>query len=220
MRLIKLFSLLLISTSVFYIYKYTNNHTYTIMSIGDKYSLGNDNYIDYYKQDLLKTKDKVDLINYSNEYNTIQSILEKIKNTSQIKKDLREADILIINLGYNDLSYALSIEDNINVNEYTIIMNKISNNYKELIKEINKYYHNNIIIIGYPSNNTNNYYKKQGIEELNLILENESNIDFIDINKLLIPRNKYFNNSNDNIYNELAHRVIGNKITEKHLKNN
>jgi len=220
MRLIKLLSLLLLSTSVFFIYQKTSNNTYTILNIGDKLSIGINNYsyTNYYKNNLLKTKKEVIINNnYSKEDNTIDEILTLIQNTTEIKKDLREADQLIITLGYYDLIEKISIEEEITPYQLKIIISKIKNSYDKLITEIKKYYHNNIIVIGYYTNESDNYYKNEGIKKLNLILNKEELI-FINTNELLKQKEKYFNNFKYNYPNRLGYQVIGKEIIRKTLE--
>ena len=77
------------------------------------------------------------MINYSKKDLTIKESLNMIKKETSIKRELREADLLIINLGYNDLLFKLAIEEKIDMNK---IMKEISINYKELQTEIRKFY--------------------------------------------------------------------------------
>lgn len=220
MKIIKLLSLILLSTSVFFIYQKTNNHTYTILDIGDKLSLGINhyNYTNYYKNELLKTKNEVIINkNYSKEDNTIENILYLIQNTPEIKKDLREADQLIITLGYNDLIESISREEEINNSQLKIIISKIKKNYNELLSEIKKYYHNTIIVIGYYTNINDNYYKIEGIKQLNELL-NQEDLIYIDTNNLLLPREKYFYNYKYTTPNRLSYQVIGKEIIRKTLE--
>ena len=111
-RLIKLISLIFLSTSIYYIYNYTNNSKYVITNLGDAVSINNNSYIINYKKYKEKTNRKVITNNdYANKRQNISQLLLLIKNTSKIKKIISESDIIIITLGYNDLLYELSIND-------------------------------------------------------------------------------------------------------------
>ena len=225
-RKIKLFILLILSMSVYFIYQKTKNSTYRITSIGDNISIGINSYgikeysyIDYYKDYIMKEKNKVLLNNkYSNQYITINSILEKIKNTQSIKKDLYDTNILILTIGYNDLVYNLSIDNNINEYKLNIILNKISKDYNNLINEIRKYYKEKIIVVGYYKANKEDVYLNIGLQRLNNILKNNEEIIYIDTYNLLNNNRKYFSNPKSIYPNRKGYIEISNKIIEKTLE--
>ena len=225
-RKIKLLILLILSMSVYFIYQKTKNSTYRITSIGDNISIGINSYgikeysyIDYYKDYIMKEKNKVLLNNkYSNQYITINSILEKIKNTQSIKKDLYDTNILILTIGYNDLVYNLSIDNNINEYKLNIILNKISKDYNNLINEIRKYYKEKIIVVGYYKANKEDVYLNIGLQRLNNILKNNEEIIYIDTYNLLNNNRKYFSNPKSIYPNRKGYIEISNKIIEKTLE--
>ena len=220
-RLIKLLILIILSCSVYFIYQNTKNTTIKVLSIGDKLSLGINSYgikeysyIDYYKDYLLKYNDNVDIINYSNEDLSFRELLMKLKNTRSIKKDLISSNYLIINLGYNDLIYRLSLEDNLNNNKLNTIIRSIELDYNNTIKEIRKYYKEKIIVIGYYKSNHDDYYLNQGIKRLNYVLESNSLVTYIDTYNLL-SSSKYFLNPNSYYPNRLAYLQISKEIVKK-----
>ena len=225
-RIQKVCILILISMSVFFIYQKTKNTSYTITVIGDQTSLGINSYgikdysyIDYIQEDLKKTKEKI-MINkdYISKDQNIKSILQTIKQTPNIKRTLSDTDLLILSLGTNDLVYALSLEDKKTPQKLKTITNNIHNQYKDLIQEIKKYYHNQIIIIGYYPLNTDDYYKNKGVKELNKQLKQINQITFIDTEYLLKDRQKYFLNPNSNYPNREAYQVIAQEIIKKTLE--
>ena len=226
-RLIKLVVLLIISLSVIFIYNQTNNSSYTITSIGDKLSLGYNSYgikeysyIDFIKEEYEKEKDKVNINQeYSSTDQTIKNTLNIMKNTPNIKKVLSDSNLLIITLGYNDLLVSISMEEEMSPSKLNKILEEINKNYQELITEIKKYYHNNIVVVGYYSPNINDYYKEKGIQELNKILQNNQNIIYIDTNNLLKDREKYFQNPKSYYPNHYAYDSIAQKIIRKTLEN-
>ena len=118
---IKILSILLLSCSVFFIYKNVEKKI-IILNIGDSISLGINSFgikeyspVDYYKDYLTKQKKTVFLNNsYSKKDLTINEIKDIIKNTSKIKKNLIESHILFLSLGYNDIIYETNIEEEIN----------------------------------------------------------------------------------------------------------
>lgn len=225
-KILKICFLCIITLSVYFIYQKTQNATYTVMSIGDKVSLGINSfgardysYIDYLKEEFEKEKGKVEIIKkYSSKEQSIRETLHLIQNTPYIKRDLSDADILIITLGYNDLMYSLSIEEDLSPMKLNKITKEIEKDYQELIQEIKKYYHKKIIIVGYFPSNTKDYYKNKGMEELNRILKEKE--VFIDTYHLLEPREKYFENPKSYYPNTMAYERIACKIMQKILENN
>lgn len=220
-KLLKLFFLIIISLSVYFIYIKTNNKTYTLTSIGDNLSLGNDSfniknysYIDYYIEYLKREKEKVIINNqYSNKKQTIKNIYLSMKN-SDLKRIITDTDCLILTLGYNDLLEGLSlVEDK---KEYKSVLEEIRQNYKLLIKEIRKYYHEKIIVIGYYKSNTNDYYINKGIKELNGILRSED-VTFIDTYNVLNNK-QYFSNPYSYYPNYKGYQRIYEEIIRKDLQ--
>ena len=222
----KLLILILLSMSVLIIYNETNNRNYNILNIGDSISLGTNSYgikdysyIDYYKDYLENNKYKVIVNNnYSNKELSIKELLQEIKTSPSIKKDLIEAHILILEIGYNDLLYKVSIEENITKNKLNVIIREIEDNYNNLIKEINKYYKKQIIVIGFHKSNIDNYYLNLGIKKLNKVLQSNKKVSYIDTYLLLNNNKVYMNNPNSYYPNKEAYQLIANEIIEKTLE--
>lgn len=199
---IKLFILILLSSSVYFIYLGTNNSTYTILNIGEK------RYGEYLKEYYEIQKDKVILNNkYTEKDQTIKNLLLKIQETPSIKKDLANANLLLLNIGYNDVIYKEAREEN--PKDY---YKEIDKNYQLLIKEIKKYYHNKIIVIGYY----NKHHKD--MTKLNNILKSSKDILYIDTSNLLKKEEKYFDNSSSYDLNHYGYCVISKKIIRKTLE--
>ena len=200
-RVIKLLVLIILSLSVYFIFQLTKESNIKIITLGDSLSLGINSYTikdysytDYYKDYLKKKNIQVTLnTKYSNEELTIHELLELVKTNNSLKKDLQESHILFLTVGYNDLVYKISLEDDMSISKLNSIIDEINKEYKELLNEINKYYKNKIIIVGYPKTNKDDYYLNLGIRKLNRILDTNT---FIDTYNLLNNRNKYFSNPN------------------------
>ena len=217
-KAIKLLILIILSLSVYFIYQNTKQSKIKILSFGDSLSLGINSYgyreygyIDYYKDYLDTTKD-VELLNYSKEDMTIHELLESIKTNPKIKRDLLESHILIINIGFNDIIYKTNLEENISPSKINKISKEIETEYNNLLKEINKYYKNKIIVVGYPKLNSDNYYYNIGIRNLNKYLEKNNNITYIDTYKLLSNREKYFSNPNSYYPNRKGYLKISKEL--------
>ncbi|MBR3210410.1 MAG: hypothetical protein IKF71_00535 [Bacilli bacterium] len=226
-RIIKLISIFVISLSVYWVYQKTSNSYYQIMSLGDQFSLGNtsygvieNSYLDDMKEILLKTKENIEINQTYNEKDqSIKNCLQSIQNTPNIKKDLYDTDVLVISLGYNDLLYRLSIEENDKESNVQKIIEEIENDYKKLIEEIRKYYKEDIIVLGYIEDSRFDGNKQIGIQKLNKILKNNKEVIFIDVNELLKDREKYYSNPRSHYPNALGYKRIATKIIQKTLEN-
>ena len=214
-RVIKLLILIILSLSVYFIFQITKESNIKIITLGDGLSLGINSYTikdysytDYYRDYLVEENKEVEIDNYSKEDLSIHELLKDIKTNPTLKKDLMEAHILFLNVGYNDLNYKLSLED-INISKLNRIIDEIDIEYKLLLKEIKKYYKNEIIVIGYPKSNTDNYYYNIGIRKLNKVLNKST---FINTYSLLNDRNKYFSNPNSYYPNRLGYMKISKEI--------
>ena len=216
-RPIKLLILILLSLSVYFIYQLTKESNIQILSLGDGLSKGINSYtivesshLNYYEEYLKSKKIQVKVISdYSKEDLTIHELLELVKNNNYLKRDLMESHLLFITVGYNDLLYKLSLEDNISIPKLNKIIDEINIEYKELLKEIKKYYKNEIIIVGYPRTNKDDYYLNLGIRKLNRLLNTNT---FIDTYNLLNNGNKYFSNPNSYYPNRLGYKRIYEEI--------
>lgn len=216
-RPIKLLILIILSLSVYFIYQSTKESNIQILSLGDGLSKGINSYtineyshLNYY-EDYLKSKNiNVKTIsNYSKDDLTIHELLELVKNNNYLKRDLMESHFLFLTVGYNDLLYKLSLEEDISIPKLNIIIDEINNEYKELLTEIKKYYKNEIIIVGYPKSNKEDYYLNLGIRKLNRVINTNT---FIDTYNLLNDRNKYFSNPNSYYPNRLGYLRIYEEI--------
>lgn len=225
-KFLKLLFLIFIIISVFFIYKKTKDSKYTILSLGDNLSLGIDSYgikgpsyIDFYKNYILKKKEKVIKNDqYSKKDLTINALLQDLKENNNLKKDLSSANILILTVGYNDLIYKINLNENINPEILKKEVQEIQKDYLNLLKEIRKYYKNKIVVIGYFASNKTDYYINTGIKELNKTLQSAKNITYIDTYDLLKPKRKYFSNKNSYYPNLQGYLRISKKIIIKTLE--
>ena len=216
-RPIKLLILIILSLSVYFIYQNTKESNIQILSLGDGLSKGINSYtivsyshLNYYKDYLISKNIEVNVIdNYSDEDLTIHELLDLVRNNNYLKRDLMESHLLFITIGYNDLLYKLSLEEDISMPKLNRIIDEINSEYKELLIEIKKYYKNEIIIVGYPKSNKDDYYLNLGIRKLNRILNTNT---FIDTYNLLNDKNKYFSNPNSFYPNRQGYERIYEEI--------
>ena len=139
---------------VFWIYICAKNNKLYYVVLGDTISTGMNPYgkKDYGYSEYLKESIKIRCYkNYAKENNTTLDIIEDIKYKPEIKKDLRESNLVTLTLGFTD--FKNSIENKtIDVNKILDLKDNINNiipNIDETLTEIRKYAKEKIIIIGY-----------------------------------------------------------------------
>lgn len=231
-RKLKLLTLIIMSSTVFFIYNKTNYNNITYTSLGDSLAVGIDSYgqriysYSDYTKDYLVSKKK--LKNYSNTFTSEDMTIEKLYNyilinkemnhnnkKENIKEILQETDYLTISIGLNDLLYKLTLTNEMNEDNLNIIIKEIKNSFSELITEIRKIYKHEIYIIGYYDLNIDNNFYKKAIKELNNIYK--SNSEVIYISTYIISENKNIFLSNPSKYypNYKGYQVISSKIIDK-----
>lgn len=145
----KLFKLLIltiiVSIFIFIVYKLNRQNKINVVMLGDR--IANNNYLinELRKNDRLGTYN-----NYYIKEETINSLNDRIKNTSNIKKDLRESELTIISIGLND--FYNSLDNNINTKNILDLKDNISillPKLDKLLNEIRKYAKYDVVLIGY-----------------------------------------------------------------------
>ena len=186
---------------IYLIYGITNSSKLNILSIGDIYSNGYTtgsyfpSYNDYY-QSCLKKYDRYDIITVHNLIE-LKEVLNnnELFNDSHIKKLIKNSDLLIINIGIEELS---SVNNIINLN----YINNYLSNFELVIKEIiglNK----NIYLVNIPNEvNINNKYRLI-VNDYYDGLINKYQLNLIDV------RNQSLESINQDIYQVLN----GQKLT-------
>ena len=152
----KLIPIILISSIFIYlIFMITNYDTTNILSIGDIYSDGYNNnyypsYNDYLKESL--KYDNYDVIVYHDLKETLMNIKDNQKvNERNIKRIIKDSDIVILNLGIEQIKNNESIINSNYLNNYL-------NDYETLLKELIQL-NSNIYIINIPKNIISNKYQ-------------------------------------------------------------
>jgi len=191
----------------YYIYQITDDHELKYVLIGD--NLVNNPYI------LKNTDYRNDFVN--NDYRIID-LLRVIQYNEEILVDdnyisihqqLREADILIISIGMNDIYYKL----NSNSKDIYAYVNKMIDNLKKLIQIINKYDYKRVYFMGYYNNDDNQTlfrYLNYNIKKI----ANNNEICFIDTDKIIEKGEKIGNNVTNWELNDNGYKKIYNFIVE------
>lgn len=233
----KLLIFILIIFIIFLIYKTNHKNYLTYIPLGDGYAQGQNSYgiIDYGYSDYLKDKIKEGekLKFYTKEFTSkdasITSLTDTIiinqkmtyKNTKyNVRQLLREADIVTLSIGLNDLIYQFAIEQQLTEENYHNILKKITSDYNKLLKEIKKYYPKTIYIIGYPNIPNVSSNLKKGLEYLNKFLSKKKDIIYIKTTKIITekdfknPTSYYISNEG---YQKIAREVIKKLAKEKNI---
>ena len=156
----KIIIVLIILISLFLIYNFFNKESINYVAIGDTLNRGINSYNtfgygynDYLKNYLVNNN----LLNNFNDkfYNTsISNLTRDILNNQtiicnnkeiNIKKTLRESDVLVIGIGMDELAYFFN-NDYLNINDN---FNNFIDNLQEFIKVVREYAKNKIIFLGY-----------------------------------------------------------------------
>ncbi len=222
----KLIVLFLVIFLTFIIYKLNENNLIDYMSIGDSLDLGINSYGNntYSYHDYLKNYlDNNNLLHktsffYSKSNYKIKDLLNDIKDNKEIiyddknyniKKELREADLITICIGMDELIN--KIENNITSSDIDTLINDMD----LLISNIKKFSSSNIVLIGYYNpyldnikvnkifSYVNNKYKELATKYKIIY------IDILNFNKEYLPNYKDYH------LNSKGYLKIASKIIEK-----
>ena len=231
-RKLKLLILILMCSTVYFIYNKTNYNNISYTIIGDGLSEGINCYgqKDYgygdYVKEYLKEQNK--LKTYSSEYTSQDMTIESIYNTlltdqkmitnnnnMTLKNILRDTDYLTMSIGLNDLLYKLSVLDEFNESDLSIVIKEIEISFNSLIKEIRKIYKKDIYIIGYYNIDINNKLYAEAIKQLNNIYKKNSEVVYISTLVLSENKNIFLPNPTSYYPNYKGYQVISSKIIDK-----
>ena len=202
-RRYKLLIIIFVSiTSIFIIYKFLNHKKEYIVSIGDYLSTGkilyssNKNYNEYLKE---YYKDKLIIKEYCNENLLSYDALYLLKNNeTKIKYYIKNANIIILNIGNYELNNYKELSDE-------IIIDYLNNIYS-ILENIRKINDKKIVLF----NIFNESKKYDLINKKLLSYSNEFNTKYIDLNKLDIDF--YYNINGKFYFNGKAYDKISKMI--------
>ena len=225
----KIISILIFFLSCYFIYNLTIDNELFYLSIGDGIAKGitdEGNVSEYNYTDSIKyyltSKNKLKGFNNSfvNKDYRITDLLRIIKYKEEIVVDndhisinelLKKADIVTISLGMNELYYKILVDNN---NIYSYIDGMLSD-MKLLLKEVDRYNHKKVIVLGYYNTKDNN---KDIFNYVNYKLKNIVNkrgFEFIDIDKIINNNTNYFTNNTNFYLNNEGYQKISQIIVEK-----
>lgn len=166
--LILLVIIIFVAIGIFIIYKLTYQESFNYVALGDSVAAGrnpygaNDyGYTDYISDYLLKNHHLKNFVNYAVNGYTTNDILEDINYNKQIevngkmeniRKALRESDLVTISIGANDLLDNINITNIGNMFSSEAIKRQIDDIFEKIDRvliEVKKYAKNNIVVVGY-----------------------------------------------------------------------
>ena len=238
----KIFCFLIICLLIYTIYYFNHTDKITYISLGDFLSVGIDsngntnygysNYLANYlkEKDLLKDYNNsfstsgTRIIDLKNKLETNQTIKKNGKSLS-LKKCLREADLVTLSIGTDDILTSITLStvsvENLSNKEITNMVDKTINELDTLFKELRKYAKNDIIFIGFY-----NPLEEETltIERLYIYLITKTkdlckayDIEYLDIYNLFKKNKDYIDNPTNIYPTTEAYQMIGTKIIDSYI---
>lgn len=211
---------------VFLIYKIFYHRKINYVILGDSISMGINpynikgyGYSDYIIDYLKEKNEYKSHVSYIQEEMTMDDLLEEINRNIDLKKDLRESNLVTLTIGLYDFMKDIG---EIRVNEiknYKTEINTLIIKMDNMLKEIRKYAKNKIIIVGYynpipflfntSENEINELFDYINNKEKELC--NKYNINYIET-YYLFKENKFLDNPNNIHPNIDGYKEIFSKI--------
>ncbi len=155
----KIIFLFIVFLFVFSIYKLFPKQKLNYIALGDSVAEGRNpygetgyGYADYFYQQL---KENGKIKNYTKKYShsgyTTTDVINDIIRDGNIKRDLRESDLVTISIGANDFLHSINLK-NVDIGNIALYRKNIESIFPSIddcIKEVRKYAQNKIYIIGY-----------------------------------------------------------------------
>ena len=220
---------------VFIIYKTNEENLIDYMSLGDSISLGINSYgnktygYNDYIKNYLENNNLMHKYNniFSNNNYTIKQLIDDIDNnknilyddkTYNIKHELREADLLTLSIGMDNIVKILN-KKNIEFNNIKAELDDTINQMDILIKKVTELSKSKIILIGYY-NPTNKY--DSNIDKIFAYLNSEYqkiakkyNINYVDIYNSIKNNSSFLPNEYDYHLTSRGYLKISQEIIEK-----
>lgn len=158
-KIIKLSVIIVLLLTIFIIYNISKTDKLNYIALGDSLAEGMNPYgeIGYsytdYLADYLKSNNK--LSSYTKKYTKsgyiTDNIINDISTNNELKKDLRESNLVTISIGANDFLKNVNFREMTvdNIKDIKSSINDVFPKIEKTIKEVRKYAKNKIIIVGY-----------------------------------------------------------------------
>lgn len=203
---------------VFIIYKANDNDLIDYMSLGDSineginsygnHSYGYNDYIKSYlennellhKYNAYYSKNKYTILELLDDINDDKEIMYDDK-TYNIKKELREADLVTIAIGMDELVEVLNNYKNKDFEEVKVELDKMASNMDKLLKTITSLSKTKIVLVGYYNPYNNNDKEMQEIfaylKDKYQSLADKYEITYVDIYNTINKDKSYLPNEKD-----------------------
>ena len=225
----KIISILILFLSCYFIYNLTIDNELYYLSIGDGIAKGitNEGNVSVYNyadsiKDYLTSKNKLKGFNNSfvdKDYRITDLLrIIKYKEETVVNNDhisinelLKKADIVTISLGMNEFYYKILVDNN---NIYSYIDGML-NDMELLLKEVDRYNHKKVIVLGYynTTNNNKDIFNYVNYKLKNIV--NKRGFEFIDLDKIINNNANYFTNNTNFYLNNWGYQKISQIIVEK-----
>ena len=208
-KIILVLFLFFLCYACYFIYNHTESNKKYILAIGDEIAANpciKDLNTDFTNKDY-HLNDLVNIIKYNEE-------IEINDKYESIHKLLKQADILIISIGMNDIYYKLN-EDIFEIYTY---LNNLINEYEELLKLISHYDYQQVYILNYYNISNKNTDLFTYINYKLNKLTTSYNYTYLDISKILNNNSNYYLKNSDFSLNNKGYCQIFNLMVEKTKK--
>ena len=172
------------------------------------------NEFGFYSKDFIK--ENVRIIDVINQIQNNEEI-----NNIAIQNILKRTNILIINIGNNEINYKLSKLDTEQNNDKEVYkyLDDVFSDLKELLVEIKKYDKKSVIILGYfnDTNNSNNDKYYEYINNKVSVYSKQNNLEFINLQRILNKNDDYItktvpvyvtNEGNLAMFNKIYNKIV------------
>ena len=232
----KIIVLVLIVFSTYVIYKVNDDNLIDYMALGDSLneginSYGNKSYgFNDYIKSYLENNNLLNKYNsyYSKSDYSIEELTNDIKNnksvlyndkTYNIKKELREADLVTISIGMDELVELLNKKELTSFNSIKKDLDNLITNMDNLLSKITSLSKTEIILIGYynPYNEYNKDIDKvfAYINDNYINLSKKYSIKYVDIYNMISKDKNYLPNKSDYHLTSKAYLKIATEIIDK-----
>ena len=224
----KILLVLTLFLSCYFIYSFTNDKKISYLTIGDSLSKGTSEYgtsskgyseqVKEYLSNNQKLKDYNKTFT-SNDYRVLDIIkilsYNEKKDNYSLNRLIKEADIITISLGMNEIYNKLEKKDQ-NIHSY---IDTLINDYTKIFDYINKFHHQQVFVLGYynVTENSNDIF-----EYANYKLKKEClnrKFIYVDLSKILSNNPNYFSKKDTFVPNLEGYEKISQIIVEK-IQNN
>ncbi len=232
----KIIAVVLILFLIFIIYKANDDNQIDYMSLGDSineginsygnHSYGYNDYIKSYlennhllhKYNAYYSKDKYKIIELLDDINDDKAILYNDR-TYNIKKELREADLVTLAIGMDELVEILNNSKSQELKEIQTVLDKMISNMDKLLEKVVSLSKAKIVLIGYyaPYNNNDKNIKEifAYLNEKYQNLANKYKIIYVDIYNSINQDKSYLPNASDYHLTSRGYLKIANEVIKK-----